>query len=363
MRVDEILIEAGTDAWRAAVISDKQLFDLVRAPIGAKGVEGDIYLGRVVRVLPGMGGAFVEVGLDRPALMEIRKTPPREGDVVTVQLVEPATQRKAARVARRIALAGAYLVLLPEDAGLTVSKKLKTPRRSQVTGHALDLDLAGEGLIVRTAAEQAPKDALRAEHDSLRARWQQIDARRTATANPPATLYQTPPAERLLNDLAWYEHGRIVADTKTTARVLAEVAPGLAPRIVVNTDRERLFERYDIADAIADLDAESVALPSGGVITIQALEALTAIDVDSGTNTDAKLRLATNLEAAREIARQIRLRDIRGVIVVDFLRLDAQIDRKRLHTELSARSREERRNVVVYGEGPAGLFEMLRHRR
>ncbi len=186
MAAVSLLIDGGTDTWRAAILRDGQLFDVVSVRADGSGAEGDLYLGRVVRVLPGLGGAFVEIGLDRPALLEIRKTPPREGDIVTVQLVEPATRRKAARVSRRIALAGRFFVLLPGDEGVTLSKALAAaPEQLKVINTVTAPRRAGEGLIVRTAAADAPEERLRVDLDSLRARWQAIETRRAAASTRP----------------------------------------------------------------------------------------------------------------------------------------------------------------------------------
>jgi ribonuclease G len=364
MAVDEILIEATPTAWRAAIIEKSRLIDLVVAVNDGRGVEGDIYLGRVVRVLPGMGGAFVEIALERPALLETKRTPPREGEIVTAQLVEPAVGRKGARVSRRIAIAGTYLVLLPGDDGVALSKQIEDPRQHAPIVNALrSARQPGEGLIVRTAALGVDEAALQAELQTLRARWQTIISRRDTASSPPAILYQEPPEARLATELASFETGAIIVDSAATSRALATAAPGLTARITVNKERTALFERYDIADRLTELGAANVALPSGGALTIEATAALTAIDIDSGASTDAKLRLTTNLEAAREIARQIRLRDIFGVIVVDFIRLEPHVDRNRVLTELRVAIQDDRRNVTVFGYTAAGHVEMLRVRR
>ncbi len=172
-----------------------------------------------------------------------------------------------------------------------------------------------------------------------------------------------PPAERLVRELASFTVGEVVTDSKATAKTLAQLAPEFADRITVNTERAPLFARHEIADTLADLDSVTVALPSGGALTIEPTEALTAIDVDSGAASDAKLRLTTNLEAAREIARQIRLRDLLGVIVVDFIRQEPHVDRDRVLTELRARTKDDRRTVMVLGYTAAGHVELLRTRR
>lgn len=364
MAIDEILIEATPAAWRAAIIENGRLIDLVVAACDGRGVEGDIYLGRVARVLPGMGGAFVEIGLDRPALLETKRTPPREGEIVTVQLVEPAAGGKGARVSRRIAIAGTYLVLLPDDDGVALSKQIEESRQqAHIVNSLRSARQPGEGLIVRTAALGVDEAPLQAELAQLRARWHAIVARREAASGPPAILHQEPPESRLAAELAAFETGAIIVDSAATSRALAAAASAIAARIAVNKERTALFERHDIADVLAELGAASVALPSGGALTIEATAALTAIDVDSGAATDTKLRLTTNLEAAREIARQIRLRDIFGVIVVDFIRLEPHVDRNRLLTDLRGATKDDRRNVTVFGYTAAGHVEMLRVRR
>ncbi|MGQ0663661.1 MAG: ribonuclease E/G [Pseudomonadota bacterium] len=362
--IEEVLIEVGAERLRAALISKGRLVDLMIEPRRREGASSSVYIGRVVRSAPGLGAAFIDIGLARPALLDAGRARLAEGAVL-VEIVEEAAGDKGARVSRRMALAGRYVVLLPEGAGIAHSRRIADQEaRRRLALLAKGLARPGTGLIVRQAAVAAP-EAVAAEVARLSEAWRLVAAR-AKDATPPLCLHDDGDGlSRLLRELP-AQRGRIVFDDRATAhraRQLAEhVYPDLAPRIELGPPGEKLFERYGVAEILAGLDAPRVALPAGGEIAIEATTALTAIDVDSGQGAGAGARLDANLEAAAEIGRQVRLRDLAGLIVVDFIRLEGKADRAQVLAALGRAVAGDRRPVQVLGWTAAGLVELIRPR-
>ena len=256
-RRSSLLIDGGTDAWRAAILSDGQLFDVVSVRADGAGAEGDIYLGRVVRVLPGLGGAFVEIGLDRPALLDIRKTPPREGDIVTVQLVEPATgaRRRACRGASRSPDASSSCS--PATSGVRCRSARGRRGARQLTKRGGLQRRAGEGLMVRSAAADVTEACCGPSSTACgRAGRRSTLAQRCvrpAGMSAPRIAGRTA-AERIARAVTV---GAIVADSAATRH--SALRDGGARTCRPHRRQRRsaapLFARHDIADALADLES------------------------------------------------------------------------------------------------------------
>lgn len=362
--VDEVLIESAGAMLRAAAVARGELVELVEEPRQSQGAPGSLYVGRVLRHVPSLRGAFVELGLERPALLDVDKNPPAEGSAVPVQIIEAASGDKGARVSRRLTLEGHYVVFIPGGKGVSVSRKVGgevTRRRLQeIAGRAKQ---AGEGLIVRAAAVDASGEAIAAEIAALRQRWFGI-AGTLKSAEPPICVIDD--GDGLVRLLRRYAAAsQFVFDDRATARLAERAAEGLGlmPKIEAEPAGGRLFDRHGIADLLASAQLSQLALPSGGRLTIETTAAVTAIDVDSGgaiSGADAALR--TNLEAAAEIGRQIRLRDLGGVIVVDFLKTPARTTRSRVEGAMRRAVEPDRISIQVLGWTRAGLFEMIRTR-
>jgi ribonuclease G len=365
---DEILVECRNDTLRAAALADGELIELVSEPQRALGAPGSIYVGRVLGRVPAMRAVFIDIGLARPALLDVDGELPQEGAVLPVQVVEAAFGDKGARVSRRLAIEGRYAVLLPNGKGVAVSRRVAgaTPRR-QLQDAAARLKGPREGLIVRGAAATASAGSLAADIVGSRARWEQI---RTAlpTATPPACVFATSDGmARLLRRFITETVPRFAFDDRMLgqrARATAERLFGVTPEIEFDADTGRLFDRHGIGDVLASLDAVEIRLPSGGRIAIEQTAAVTAIDVDTaeGTALGADAPLRVDLEAAAEIARQIRLRDVGGVIVVDFVRLRDRAQRAKVEAVLRRAVEFDRITVQLLGWTAAGLFEMIRPR-
>ena len=360
---DEVLIERIGERYRAAAIASGWVTDVLTARASEDG-PGSIYLGRVVRRVPGLKAAFVEIGLDRPALLNVDTDEPGEGQAIVVQLVEMPSDDKAARVSTRLALAGRFLVLLPRGKGVVVSRRLDAAARTRLGAALGGLARPGEGVIVRAAAEMADADALAVELAGLRAAWAAIDGRLSA-ATPPLRVHAEDPLRRIF--AAFAPSPRFVFadpdEARRARRVAASLGPDLPDRIEVAPEGSALFERHDAASALAAAEQSEVALPSGGRVRIEQTAALTAIDVDSGAGSVPRGAIVqTNLEAAEEVARQLRLRELGGLVMIDFIRMAGRGEQERVRRALARAVETDRAAVQILGWTKGGLLELIRPR-
>jgi len=365
--LDEVLVEAGAERLRAALLADGELVEMVDEPLAARGATGSIYVGRVVRAAPALRAVFVEIGLDRPALLDADKDIPAEGSVLPVQIIEAAAGDKAARVSRRLALEGRFGVLLPGGKGAAVSRAVTAAaEKRRLQEMAVKLKGPGEGLILRAAALAASRAAVAADVAALRARWGEI-APAPATAAPPACVFDNGDGVvRLLRRIAAAKLPRVVVDNPLLMRRLhgaAERLFGEAPVIEVEPQPGKLLSSRGIDDILATTQMTELPLPSGGRLFFETTAAVIAIDVDTARGSlDSGAAMATNLEAAAEIGRQVRLRDVGGIIVVDFVRLKDVGQRQRVEAALRRAVAMDRIAVHVLGWTQGGLFEMIRAR-
>ena len=348
----EVLINAGAGEIRVAVVADGKLEELsfertIGAEDGARGCHslvGDIILGRVSRVMPGMQAAFVDVGLERSGFLALREARilgdrddisacVREGDAIAVQVIKDPIGEKGARLTASPTLAGRMLVMTPNQAGLALSRRiLDEAERAAMLAQgekllAMDGITPGAGFIFRTAAQGASLEELAQDARALAEIWAGIQEKRKA-ARVPSTLYHDlGPVERTMRDVVRGDVAKVVIDCANAAETARLYCRRAMPQAetTIEVVKEPVFSLYGLEDEIAALAHTKVELKSGAWITIETTEALTAIDVNSGRFTQSggleETSLAVNLEAAREIGRQIRLRGIGGLIVVDFIHL------------------------------------------
>jgi ribonuclease G len=412
----EVLINAGAGEVRVAVLEDGLLDQLwfersfgfeeapgrKRASHGAsRSIVGDIVLGRVQRVLPSMQAAFVSVGLDRAGFLAAREARPRtaifrddpyteedrqlriadyvrEGEDILVQVVKDPIAEKGARLSANITIPGRLLILVPNSPGLALSRRIEdeaerarlTAILTRICGSATGEIVPGAGFIVRTAGAGAGEAELLEDAVRLWTAWREIAAKR-AHARVPATLYMDlGPIERALRDEADSSVSRVVIDdpaAAAAARAYARLAmPEMENRIAVHAGRMPLFEEWGVEDDIALLSQPRVPLPSGGWITVEATEALTAIDVNSGSYVEGggleETSLKVNLEAANAIGRQLRLRGIGGLIVIDFIHLGQAANIARVLEALNLACAKGRVPTQILGMSEFGLVEMTRKR-
>jgi ribonuclease G len=382
---EEILVNVTPQETRVAVLGSGQVQELVVERAASRGLVGNIYLGKTARVLPGMQSAFVDAGLERAAFLHVADmsehrrqagTKPIEkilavGQPVLVQVVKDPIGSKGARLSTQVSLAGRLLVYLPQDPHIGISQRIDEAGRQQLRDRLKELMPPDEtgGYILRTQAEGASDEELRADIAYLRSLWRDISAR--AGANAPALLYQDLSlAERVLRDMVTPSVAAVRIDSRETYQKLAAFAeaytPALRPRLEHYTGERPLFETYNVEPEIQKALSRRVDLKSGGTLVIDQTEAMTTIDVNTGgfvgSRTFDETVFRTNLEAAHAIARQLRLRNLGGIVVVDFIDMASQEHRTAVLEELKKALARDRTRTTVNGFTALGLVEMTRKR-
>jgi ribonuclease G len=382
---EEILINVTPRETRVAVVATGVVQELLIERSSERGLVGNIYMGRVARVLPGMQSAFIEVGLERAAFLHVadifeNREPGKpiekilaEGQPMLVQVVKDPIGSKGARLSTQVSLAGRLLVYLPHDPHIGISQRIEDENgRAQLRDRLKDLLPAEEkgGFIVRTLAEAASEDELGADLGYLRHLWAAI-RERSMGAQPPQLLYQDLSlAQRVLRDMVGATTARVLVDSRENHQKLAAFAQGYMPQLVAKiehyTGERPLFELYNVEDEIERALSRRVDLKSGGYLIIDQTEAMTTIDVNTGgfvgsRNFDDTI-FKTNLEAAQAIARQLRLRNLGGIIVLDFIDMQSDQHRAAVLEEFRRALARDRTRITVNGFTALGLVEMTRKR-
>jgi len=386
--VEEILINVTPQETRVAVTAAGVVQELLIERAASRGLVGNIYMGRVARVLPGMQSAFVEVGLERAAFLhvaDIRGHGERpiekilsEGEPVLVQVVKDPIGSKGARLSTQLSIAGRLLVYLPafspnDNPHIGISQKIEDENgRAALRERLKELVPADEkgGFIVRTLAESAAEPELRADLAYLRELWKAI-RERSLGAEPPQLLYQDLSlAQRVLRDMVTAETGRVLVDSRENFQKLAAFAerymPQVRGRLQHYTGERPLFDLHNVEPEIEKALSRRVELKSGGTLIIDQTEAMTTIDVNTGgfvgsRNFDDTV-FKTNLEAAQAIARQLRLRNLGGIIILDFIDMESGEHRNAVLDELRRALARDRTRVTLNGFTALGLVEMTRKR-
>jgi ribonuclease G len=358
---------------------------------GGRSIVGNIYKGVVDNVLPGLEAAFVDIGLDKNGFLHVdeivipgveqakrgRGTGPRitdllkPGQEIVVQVVKDPLKTKGARLSMELTIAGRYMVYAPTGEGVGVSRRLEDKERDRLRREAKQLDLHGGGAIIRTAAHGATRQDFEREMEYL-FKLNEVLQTRVAEADAPALVFQEADLSvRVVRDIfsAHFERA-VVDDPKQHQRLVSffsRTAPELVDRVELWEDPQPLFEAYGVEPVIDGMLNRRVDLPSGGYLIIDYAEALTVIDVNTGSFTgkgkSARLEdtiTKTNLEAADEVVRQLRLRDIGGIIVIDFIDMARSRNRESVLKVLRKALDEDRTKTFVVEISPLGLVEMTR---
>ena len=385
---EQILINVTPQETRVAVTEQGAVQELHLERDSSRGLVGNIYLGRVCRVLPGMQSAFVEIGLPRAAFLHVAdiwsarngngiERPIEkilsEGQTLLVQVVKDPIGSKGARLSTQASIAGRLLVYLPQDPHIGISQRIEDEAEREhlrTRIHALLPPGETGGFIVRTVAEASTDAELNADIEYLITLWKQIQLA-AQTAAPQALLYQDLSlATRVLRDLVSDTTERIIVDSRETFTRMQEFAQRYTRQalpILEHYAGERpLFDLFGVEDEIERALARRVDLKSGGYVIIDQTEALTTIDVNtggfvSGRSFDDTI-VKTNLEAAQSIARQLRLRNLGGIIIVDFIDMESQEHRDAVLAEFRKALARDRTRVTVNGFSQLGLVEMTRKR-
>lgn len=365
-----LLITAGPgEAW-AALCEDGAPVELRVARSGTGPRVGELFLGRIVALDPALPAALVDIGAERPGFLSAEDALPRTGiagltagAAMVVQVTKEARADKAAGLTLRPRLVGALLELRPGRPGVVAARGLAPPERTRITAWLAATAAPDEGFVLRAGAETASEAALAADAASLRARWQAVEAARRRTTPPARLEPEATPATELLAALAGASPERIIIDDRAAFAAarqwLLRHRPALAPALVLHAERTPLFEAEGVAASVAAALSPRVALAGGGALTIEATAACVTIDVDSG----GAAAMAANLAAAREAARQIRLRNLAGPIVIDFIALSRPGERDAVRAALAAALADDPARPQLLGWTRLGHFELVRARR
>ena len=382
---EEVLINVTPRETRVAVVAAGVVQELLIERASGRGLVGNLYMGRVARVLPGMQSAFIDIGLERAAFLHVadiweNREPGKpiekilaEGTPLLVQVVKDPIGSKGARLSTQVSLAGRLLVYLPHDPHIGISQRIEDENgRAQLRDRLKELVPAEEkgGFIVRTLAEAAAEEELAADIAYLRQLWATL-RQRSLGARPPELLYQDLSlAQRVLRDMVSAATVRVLVDSRENHQKLHAFAqrymPQLASRLEHYAGERPLFDLYSVEDEIEKALSRRVDLKSGGYLIIDQTEAMTTIDVNTGgyvgsRNFDDTI-FKTNLEAAQAIARQLRLRNLGGIIVLDFIDMQSESHRAAVLEEFKRALSRDRTRVTVNGFTGLGLVEMTRKR-
>jgi len=441
----EIIINATANEIRIAITEDKRLAELYVETPEKERMVGDIHMGKVAKVMPGIRAAFIDLGLkqdaflhfsdigssfgdyasligdddsdvdtdasddtddDEPSQVRVpssstetgvapapapappvqtqpQRKPAREnnrqfpipdlkrGQDILVQITKEPVGKKGVRVTSEISLPGRFLVLLPFDGKIGVSKKVQNFKEKRRLRRIVRSMLPeGFGVIIRTVAQEQDENSLKQDLESLIQTWRDIE-KNIKTEQAPALMYKDmATTSSVIRDLFTDSVERVVVDSKKLYKEIRtyvkQVSPQLVEKIELYSKREPVFDVYGVEKEIATALSRKVWLKSGGYIIIEQTEAMLVVDVNSGryaAKREQELNsLRTNLEAAREVCRQLRLRDIGGIIVIDFIDLDDERNKKKIYDELRKEFRKDRAKVTVIPMTEIGLAQITRQR-
>ncbi|MHB8415807.1 MAG: ribonuclease G [Acidiferrobacteraceae bacterium] len=381
---EEILINVTPQETRVAVVENGVLQEVHIERALTRGIVGNIYCGRVDRILPGMQAAFIDIGLDKSAFLQLadvrhisgngyRPGPLHEGQAVVVQVIKDPLGSKGARLTTHITLPARYLVYMPFNRHIGVSQKIGDDMERERLKSALKLLIGDDdegGYILRTVAEKVSEEELRKDIIYLRRLWSVVKER-IETAAPRSTVHEDLSlAVRAMRDLIRDQVERVRIDSRESFARAKEFAREFVPegesRIEYYPGERPIFDLYSVEDEIGKALDRRVPLKSGGSVIIDQTEAMTTVDVNTGTYVGRKnleeTLFKTNLEAAHAIARQLRLRNLGGMIIVDFIDMVDPDHRRQVLRALEKALLRDRSKVYVTDMSPLGLVEITRKR-
>lgn len=413
--IKEIIINSSSNQTRVAITEDGNLVDFFVDYPENRRMVGDIYLGKIARVLPGIRAAFIDIGMKHDAFLHFsdigertqqfqdiigeddsdideedddeslngkpvveNKKPDapvtpklRKGDDIIIQITKEPVNNKGVRVTSSVSLPGRFCVLLPFDNKIGVSKKIYDYKeRRRLRSIARGILPKNCGLIIRTVAKDQTEEALKDDLNNLIRSWQKIETA-VKTEKPPTLIHQDlSTTASVIRDLLTPDISKVFIDSKKLYKQIKSyvqlVQPEYLDKIEPYKSQSPIFDSFKIEEQIKTLMGRKVPMPSGGYLIIEHTEAMVVIDVNSGRYAKSKEQeqnsLKTDLEAAREIARQLKLRDIGGIIVVDFIDLEEEKNRKKIYDELKKEFRKDRSKVSVLPMSEFGLIQITRQR-
>ncbi len=390
---EQFLINFTPQETRVALLQHGVVQELHIERSNGRGIVGNVYLGRVVRVLPGMQSAFIEIGLERTAFLHVadiwterpggnsyggHETRPiervlSEGQTLTVQVQKDPIGTKGARLTTQISIAGRLLVHLPQDNHIGISQRIGDDTKRESLRARIQALLPPDqpgGYILRTVAADASDDELAADIAYLRRIWREIGSRSVGALPPTLLHHDLTLAQRVLRDLVGSETTAVIVDSRENFLKLQsfaqEYVPRVTDRLLHYTGERPLFDLHGVEDEIEKALARRVDLKSGGYMIFDQTEAMTTVDVNTGgyvgsRNFDDTI-FKTNLEAAQTIARQLRLRNLGGIIIADFIDMEDEAHKAAVLAELNKALSREHTRITVSGFTQLGLIEMTRKR-
>jgi len=386
----ELMISVDISEQRVAVLEDGKVAEAYLERPERRSIAGNIYKGTVDNVLPGMEAAFIEIGLEKNGFLYVDEVVGPElegrshgrkiqdllsrGQEVLVQAVKDPMKSKGARLTTEISLPGRFVVFVPHGEGLGVSRRLEDDERIRLRDIVKRLDVKKGGVIVRTAAEGASAEDIERDLVFLQRLWKTIEAR-AKSAKPPALVYQESELPlRVVRDLFTDDFERALVDHERTYKrivgYLKKTSPHMVDRVQRHREKTPLMEASGVDEQIRSTLSRRVDLPSGGYLVFDYAEAFTVIDVNTGRFVGSRSKSSgsrledtitkNNLEAVKEVVRQLRLRDIGGIIVIDFIDMANPKNRATVEEALKNELERDRTKTYVVEISPLGLVEMTR---
>jgi ribonuclease G len=387
----ELLVSVDVTEKRVAVLEDGRVAEVYLERPERRSIAGNIYKGVVDNVLPGMEAAFVEIGLEKNGFLfvdeivgpELEGRRPRgrritdlisRGEEVLVQAVKDPMKTKGARLTTEISLPGRFVVFVPHGEGLGVSRRLEEDERTRLRDIVKEVAPKQGGVIVRTAAEGASAEDVRLDLEFLMKLWKQIQTRAKASKAPSLLFEEAELPLRVTRDLFTGDFEKALIDDDLTLKriqgYLKKTSPHMAERVARYRDKVPLFEAFGVDAEIRSTLSRRVDLPSGGYLIFDYAEAFTVIDVNTGRFVGSRSKSSgarledtvtkNNLEAVKEVVRQLRLRDIGGIIVIDFIDMANPKNREAVEQALQQELERDRTKTYVVEISPLGLVEMTR---
>ena len=394
--MQEILVNVDKQRNKTIVVVENgRLVEKYQENDGAERLEGNIYIGKVQNVLLGMQAAFVDIGKEKNTFIHIRDVMPKASNEtgnkneplnkynikdyirtempILVQVKKDSTSKKGARVSTHMNISGRYIVLMPNSEFITVSKKIEDIKeKNRLLNIVKPIVPKGYGIIIRTSAEGKNETEIKEDLDKLIKKWQNIlekynNFKKQKTFIPKIIYKNQGIIEKLILDLVDKELTRIIANDETTYAEIEKDIKNMQLDSDIKLELkkgETVLDIYDLETQLEKADNRKVWLKCGGFITIDKTEALTAIDVNSGkyvgTKDLAKTIFTVNKEATVEIAKQVRLRDIGGIIIIDYIDMENKDDKEKILKELEENLKKDRSKTQVIGFTPLDLLEMTR---
>jgi len=403
----KLVINKTSHETRIALQENGHIAELYIERSRERGIVGNIYKGKVIRVLPGMQAAFVDIGLEKAGFLyvadvidqmeavveyvdggsnsadpdgenseELPPLPPiedllQEGQEILAQIAKEPLGTKGARITSNISLPGRHLVYMPTIDHIGISRRIENEEEKERLRLTVEnIREPGRGFIVRTAAEGKSEEDLRADMLYLAELWHDIDARQSELSAPALVHSDLDVTSKVLRDILTEDIGHIVVDSQVEydkiLKFLSTYMPELQCDIELHNKKELLFDAYGLEVEIARALGSKVWLKSGGYIVIEQTEALTAVDVNTGRfvgkrNLEDTI-LKTNLEAVKEVAYQLRLRNIGGLIIIDFIDMEKELHREQVHSSLEEALKNDKSKTNILKISELGLVEMTRKR-